>query len=167
MNDTDGSAAGFQFPSDAEILSQLEERYASRGQEAAWQIEAPHWQSILRSLAVQNGGIAFNYCIERVLDVGGAGAVFRVVDLNLFTEAGRPSPSPLDARLRRSFRALKVPRPHLEKGPTLADSLREEISRLTSLTHPNVVSLFAKGTGPTITPFWGDNLALVRNAVCP
>ena len=36
-------------------------------------------------------------------------------------------------------------RPHIEKGSILANSLLEEISRLTSLNHPNIVNLYAKG----------------------
>jgi len=129
-----------------QLLAELEAKYRERDQVGAWSIEAPSWATIIDSLRNQEGGIGFNYQIERVLGVGGAGAVFLVVDCNLYRDLNPANPaSDQEERKRRSYRALKVPRPHIEKGPSLADSLREEISRLTSLAHPNVVSLFAKG----------------------
>ncbi len=92
---------------------------------------------------------------------GGGGAVFRVIDCNLLADLDPKIPSPDEEKLRRSYRALKVPRPHVEKGRALADSLRDEISRITSLTHRNVVSLHAKGQidvslrlGPTKWPWY-------------
>lgn len=102
-------------------------------------------KKILRALSESDGGIGFNYRFDTVLGVGGAGAVFRIIDCNLFRDLNPSNPSLTAEKFRRSYRALKVPRPHFEKAPTLADSLRGEISRLISLSHPNVVSLHAKG----------------------
>ena len=127
------------------ILAELEKKYKKRGQGPAWSIEAPFWEKILHELSESDGGVGFNYRLDTVLGVGGAGAVFRIIDCNLFRDINPANSSPITERLRRSYRALKVPRPHFEKGLTLADSLRGEISRLISLSHPNVVSLHAKG----------------------
>lgn len=131
-----------------ELLSQLEAKYKDRSLMAAWNLESGPWREILTSLRSTPGGIGFNYRFERLLGLGGAGAVFRIVDCNLFADMDGADETPDEQKKRRSFRALKVPRPHVEKGPTLADSLREEISRLTALSHPNVVSLFGKGQIP-------------------
>ena len=138
----------------SDLLVQLETKYANRGQSTAWRLEKQYWETIVEALKTTKGGISYNYQIESVLGVGGAGAVFRVIDCNLYSQEESAIVATLDQRQRRSFRALKVPRPHLERGPSLADSLRDEISRLTDLTHPNVVSLFAKGQVEVTLP-WG------------
>jgi HD superfamily phosphohydrolase len=130
-----------------DLLIQLESKYKEKGQEAAWKLERDTWKDVLKELMAKEG-IGFNYRIERLLGLGGAAAVFRIIDCNLFSDMDGGSETPDDLKKRRSFRALKIPRPHVEKGPTLADSLREEISRLTALSHPNVVSLYAKGQIP-------------------
>lgn len=132
------------------ILEELAEKYREKHQDAAWEIEKQIWEEILLKLQSESGGIKYNYCFNKVLGIGGAAAVFRVVDCNLFVDLKDEEPSYFDDKCRRSFRALKVPRPHLEKGPSLADSLREEISRIISLSHPNVVNIFAKGQIPLV-----------------
>ena len=126
------------------LIDQLRSKYIGKGLELAWKAEEENWKIIINSL-FQKSGIGFNYKIEQVLGIGGAGAVFRVIDKNLFDDLEEPSLTSVEEKLRRSYRALKVPRPHIEKGPSLAVSLREEISRLTSLVHPNIVNLYAKG----------------------
>lgn len=113
--------------------------------ETAWEIEGPSWEPIIDLLRSSEGGIGFNYEIESTLGLGGAAVVFRVVDLNLFERFDPVDVESADERARRSFRALKVPRPHGEKGQILADSLRDELSRLGALSHPNIIPLYAKG----------------------
>lgn len=144
-----------------DLLVQLKQRYEQRGDQAAWGLEEPFWRSILSNLISEPGGVSFNYRIQTLLGVGGAGAVFRVVDCNLFSDLPGTASTPKLEKQKRSYRALKVPRPHLEKGPGLAGSLRDEISRLSALSHPNVVSLYAKGqielsipTGTTTWPWY-------------
>ena len=153
MNDCNG--IGKSIP---DLIEELAAKYKKKGQEAAWSHEGPLWEQILQKLQSEAGGIKYNYCIEKVLDIGGAAAVFRVIDQNLFVDLDDCDPTPKDLKCRRSYRALNVPRPHLEKGPTLADSLREEISRVISLSHPNVVNIYAKGQIPlsftTSTTTW-------------
>ena len=129
----------------SDLIKQLEEKYKERDQMPAWQLEKQSWETILDTLISDRGGIGFNYRLDKVLGVGGAGAVFRVIDCNLYVDLDPNESKPENVKRRRSYRALKVPRPHLEKGPSLADSLRDEINRLTALSHPNVISLFAKG----------------------
>lgn len=131
-----------------DLLAQLESKYKERNQDTAWKLECETWKNILATLITDKGGIGFNYRIEKLIGLGGAGAVFRIIDCNLFSDMDGGTETPDEWKKRRAFRALKIPRPHVEKGPTLADSLREEISRLTALSHPNVVSLYAKGQIP-------------------
>jgi HD superfamily phosphohydrolase len=127
------------------LLADLERRYSAHQLDAAWTNERDAWYAILEELRSGKGGIGFNYAFESVLGLGGAGAVFRVVDKNLYAVSSDDETTPSEERVHRGYRALKVPRPHIEKGELLADSLRDETRHLISLTHPNVVNLFAKG----------------------
>ena len=129
----------------AELIDNLKGRYLEKKQEKAWLKEETSWRNIIKRLIAGKNGIQFNYRINSVLDIGGAGAVFRVIDCNLFKDLEGVNPSEIGEKQRRAYRALKVPRPHSEKGSTLADSLRSEVSKLTSLSHPNIVSIYAKG----------------------
>lgn len=135
-----------EAPSLDDLMKELEDKYADKELHDAWVTEAGSWRQILPTITSGDGGIGFNYQLEKVLGMGGAGVVFLVFDKNLYASfSPEDERTEEEARRDRSRRALKVPRPHLEKGPSLADSLREEISYLVSLSHPHIVNLYAKG----------------------
>lgn len=140
-----------------DLLEQLRSRYVKHGHEDSWRNEKDNWEKILEALQSDPGGIAFNYELESVIDIGGAGAVFRVIDKNLYAVFDSDDPTTDDERRRRSFRALKTPRPHSRMSNALANSLRSEVSKLSSLSHPNIVSLYAKGQ--VIVPHSAGSLA--------
>lgn len=127
-----------------DLIKKLRDIYISKGQGDAWLAEEVNWDQIISKIKYQKGGTGFNYRICDVLDIGGAGAVFKIVDCNLFTDIGNEQSS-LEDKLRRSYRALKIPRPHANRASILADSLRSEVSKLATLSHQNIVSLYAKG----------------------
>lgn len=127
------------------ILRELKAKYEEHGLGKAWEAEESSWGIILPAVETGAGGVGFNYVLDSAINVGGAGVVLRVIDLNLAAPLGNTAATPDSVLLQRAYRALKIPRPHQEKGSALAESLRDEISRLIVLSHPNIVDLYAKG----------------------
>ena len=85
------------------------------------------------------GGPAFpdgTYRIERLLAVGGMGAVYAATDL----------------RLDRAV-AIKVIRPELLPDPAAHDRFAREAQTLARLQHPCIVSVFDFGSLPTGAPY--------------
>ena len=101
----------YKLPSIEDILYNLETKYKTRNQELAWKTEKDNWVEILNNIHIKDGGIGFNYQIESVLGLGGAGVVFRIIDRNLFSDIKEIKDSSIKEKLRRSYRALKIPRP--------------------------------------------------------
>src|SRR5208282_442332 len=92
-----------------ELLAQLESKYKEKAQDTAWKLERDTWKAILSALTAKEG-IGFNYRIERLLGIGGAAAVFRIIDCNLFSDMDGKNETPDESKKRRAFRALKIPR---------------------------------------------------------
>ena len=83
------------------------------------------------------GAYVDGYLIERLVDSGGHGAVYRA------RHAGTGAPA-----------AIKLLHAHLAQLPTLRARFQQEVLTLRAIAHPNIVRLYSSGTLDDSRPFY-------------
>lgn len=117
---------------------QLKEIYSKHEHgDEEWAAEEPMLQKIFPEIQKELAGW---YEIDAPINKGGAGLVIKVLDVRL-AMATAAMDQPL-----KTFRALKIPRPISEREGLLIAMLNKEASFLASLTHSNVIKLYAFGS---------------------
>jgi serine/threonine-protein kinase len=96
-----------------------------------------HHEGVPRKLELSGITLAGRYVIERQLARGGMGAVYRATDV----ETGRAC-------------AVKVLRAELHTSEEMAHRFRRETQVVSSLGHPNVVSVYDSGVTPDGAPYF-------------
>jgi HD superfamily phosphohydrolase len=109
------------------------------GGDEEWKQEEPALQKILPAIQAELNGW---YEIDAPINRGGAGLVIKLQDLRLARavkdiEGSTPT-----------YRALKIPRPILDREELLIALLNKEAAFLASLTHSNVIKIYAFGIVP-------------------
>jgi len=118
--------------------NQLKEIYLKNQHgEEEWNEEELSLRKILRALQKELDGW---YEIDSPINRGGAGLVMKVRDLRLAMA------TPDTGESMKTFRALKFPRPISNRQDLLIAMLNKEASFLASLTHSNVIKLYAFGS---------------------